>query len=57
MTKTLILHDVKAADLNQVLAVMKADGYNATSQLEPDGNYTVIGTKDVPDTTVSAQGN
>ena len=49
MTKTQILHNVKPEDLEQVLAVMKADGFNTSYYLEPDSEYTVIGTKDVPD--------
>ena len=48
-TKTVIIHDVPAAELSTVIADLRRDGYNTSSLLESDGTYTVTGTKDVPD--------
>ena len=56
MTKTCVIHDVTPADLNTVLADLKRDGYNTASYQEPDGDYTVIGTKEVPDSAAPPAG-
>ena len=57
MTKTCVIHDVTPADKDTVIADLKRDGYNTASYPEPDGNYTVIGTKEVPDSAASITGN
>jgi hypothetical protein len=36
--------------MDQVVSDLEADGYNVTSQEEDDGEFAVIGTKEVPDT-------
>lgn len=45
MKKTVIIHDVPAEDVAQVEGDLQSEGYNTASYLEPDGEYTVIGTK------------
>jgi hypothetical protein len=47
MTKTVIIHDVPSADLSTVLTDLERDGYNTSYYLEPDGEFTVIGTKEM----------
>ncbi len=51
MTKTIIVHNVPSPKLQQVLGDLKSDGYNTSYYLEPDSEYTVIGTKEVADAT------
>jgi hypothetical protein len=46
-TKTVIIHDVPKDELSTVIADLQRDGYNTSSLLEPDGTYTVTGTKEV----------
>lgn len=48
MTKTVVIHDVPASELSTVLADLERDGYNTSYYLEPDNEFTVIGTKEVP---------
>jgi len=48
MTKTVVIHDVPSAELSTVLADLERDGYNTSYYIEPDGEFTVIGTKEVP---------
>ncbi len=48
MTKTVVIHDVPPSGLQQVLNDLKSEGYNTSYYLEPDGNFTVVGTKEVP---------
>ena len=47
MTKTVIIHDVPEQDLAQLMADLESEGYNTSSYVEPDGEYTVIGTKEI----------
>lgn len=49
MKKTVVLHDVPSSDLQDVLNDLKSEGYNTACYLEPDSEYTVIGTKEIPD--------
>lgn len=49
MTKTVVIHNVPKADKKTVEDDLRADGYNVTSQEEDDGEYTIIGTKEVAD--------
>ena len=49
MKKTIVLHDVPPSDLQQVLADLKSEGYQTAYYPEPDGNFAVFGTKEVPD--------
>ena len=49
MTKTVVIHDVPSDELATVLADLERDGYNTSYYLEPDGEFTVIGTKEVKD--------
>lgn len=49
MTKTIVIHNVPKSDKTTVEADLRADGYNVTSQEEEDGEYTIIGTKEVAD--------
>jgi hypothetical protein len=49
MTKTKIINDVPAAMLRIVVGGLQADGYQTQYYLEPDSEYTVIGTKQVSD--------
>jgi len=48
MTETVVIHDVPATMLQQVLDDMKSEKYNTSYYLEPDGEFTVIGTKESP---------
>jgi len=52
MTKTVIIHNVPKSDKKIVEDDLRADGYNVTSQEEDDGEYTIIGTKEVADAKV-----
>ena len=47
MTKTVIFHNVPEAAVNQLETDLKRDGYNTAKYVEPDKEYTVIGTKDI----------
>ena len=49
MTKTVVIHNVPKSDKKTVEDDLRADGYNVTSQEEEDGEYTIIGTKEVAD--------
>ena len=49
MTKTVIIHNVPKSEKKTVEDDLRADGYNVTSQEEEDGEYTIIGTKEVAD--------
>ena len=46
-TKTVIIHDVPKDELDIVIADLERVGYTTSSLLEPDGTYTVTGTKEV----------
>lgn len=48
MTRTVVIHDVPPSELGTVLADLERDAYNTSYYLEPDGEFTVIGTKEVP---------
>jgi hypothetical protein len=48
-TKTVLIHDVPESELTTVVADLERDGYTVSYHVEPDGTYTVTGTKDVPD--------
>jgi len=54
MTKTTIIHNVPSDKLQSVLNDFKDEGYNTSYYLEPDGEFTVIGTKEVPDSSASS---
>ncbi|MBD9355933.1 hypothetical protein [Methylomonas albis] len=47
MKKTVVIHDVPKEDLIEVEKDLKSEGYNTTHYEEPDGQYTVIGTKNI----------
>lgn len=47
MTKTVVIHDVPASELSQVIEDLKSEGYNTSYYLEPDSEFTVVGTKEV----------
>jgi hypothetical protein len=55
MTETIVIHDVPAAMLQQVLDDLKSEKYNTSYYLEPDGEFTVIGTKESASTPGSAK--
>ena len=55
MTKTCVIHDVKPNDVHTVIEDLERDGYNTTSYPEPDGEFTVIGTKEVPDSNTKSK--
>lgn len=42
---TVVLHNVKKEDLQQVVTDLTDEGYTVTVQPEPDGEFTVIGVK------------
>jgi sulfite reductase beta subunit-like hemoprotein len=47
MKRTLIIHNVPASEKESLIADLQSDGYQTTTIQEPDGEYTVIGTKNV----------
>jgi hypothetical protein len=47
MTKTIVIHNVPPSDLQQVIDDLKSEGYNTSYYLEPDSEFTVVGTKEV----------
>ncbi len=55
MTKTLIYHDVPKSDVKAITLDLRADGYQVSSRVEDDGEYTVTGTKEVPDSASPAK--
>lgn len=42
---TVVLHNVKRKDLQQVVTDLTDEGYTVTVQPEPDGEFTVIGVR------------
>lgn len=42
---TVVLHNVKKEDLQEVVGDLTDEGYTVTVQPEPDGEFTVIGVK------------
>ncbi len=42
---TVVLHNVKKKDLQEVVTDLASEGYTVTVQLEDDGEFTVIGVK------------
>ena len=42
---TVVLHNVKKKDLQEVVTDLTDEGYTVTVQPEPDGEFTVIGVK------------
>ena len=49
MTKTVVIHDVPPDQLQDVLNDLKSEGYNTSYYLEPDSEFTVVGTKELSD--------
>lgn len=47
MKKTVIIHDVPAGSLDELINDLKREGYNVSYYLEPDSQYTIIGTRNL----------
>jgi hypothetical protein len=46
MKKTVIIHNVPKEELQSVEDDLITEGFNTTHYIEPDSQYTVVGTKD-----------